>query len=100
MQQLSCFHLSRFIKKTVKLYTIMCTEMETLAEFLFPCCMAAGCSPETKQIGKLSHWHFFTATKRLLAVLERSNLTAVKTEQVPSPENKCFLCSVFVSYDH
>jgi hypothetical protein len=26
----------------------MCTEMETLAEFLFPCCMAAGCSPETK----------------------------------------------------
>lgn len=28
----------------------MCTEMETLAEFLLPCCMAAGCSPETKRI--------------------------------------------------
>jgi len=28
---------------------MMCTEIETLAEFLFPCCMAAGCSPERDQ---------------------------------------------------
>jgi hypothetical protein len=27
----------------------MCTEIETLAEFLLPCCMAAGCSPATNQ---------------------------------------------------
>ena len=26
----------------------MCTEMETLAEFLLPCCIAAGCSPATQ----------------------------------------------------
>lgn len=37
----------------------MCTEMETLAEFLFPCCIAAGCSPATDQRKEVNHLAYF-----------------------------------------
>jgi hypothetical protein len=33
--------------------------METLAEFLFPCCMAAGCSPATNQIKEVNQLAYF-----------------------------------------
>lgn len=39
-----------FIMKTEMLYTrVQCRERESGAVFLFPCCMAAGCSPETER---------------------------------------------------
>jgi len=60
--------------------------METLAEFLFPCCMAAGCSPATKQIRHVNPMAYsdgcetsaghselsFTVLKFHLEVLRRS----------------------------
>lgn len=42
------FHLMCFIMKTEILYTrVQCSDKDNGAVFLFPCCMAAGCSPET-----------------------------------------------------
>lgn len=41
------FHLMCFIIKTEILYTrVQCKERGSGAVFLFPCCIAAGCSPE------------------------------------------------------
>lgn len=43
------FHLMCFIMKTDILYTrVQWSERDNDAVFLFPCCIAAGCSPETK----------------------------------------------------
>lgn len=42
------FHLMCFIMKTEILYTrVQCRDNDRGAVFLFPCCIAAGCSPET-----------------------------------------------------
>lgn len=44
------FHLMCFIMKTEILYTrVQCSDKDNGAVFLFPCCMAAGCSPEMSQ---------------------------------------------------
>jgi hypothetical protein len=37
--------------------------METLAEFLFPCCMAAGCSPATNQSGEVNQLAYLDVCK-------------------------------------
>lgn len=42
------FHLMCFIMKTEILYTRVQCKDDRGAVFLFPCCIAAGCSPETK----------------------------------------------------
>lgn len=43
-----------FIMKTEMLYTrVQCKERDSGAVFLFPCCIAAGCSPEIT--AKISH---------------------------------------------
>ena len=66
----------------------MCTEMETLAEFLLPCCMAAGCSPGTKQ-----NQHISQRSKSLVSCVHETRLSqfniyrCIKVMQPRPPNN-------------